>query len=1134
MKHKIFWKEVRRSIYRSLGRFLAIACIVALGAGFLAGLMTCRPVMETTVSNYMEASRYMDFKIQSTLGLTEEDIKALQETEGVSAVEASQQLDLLTNITGKEGEAVVRFAGLPAKMNQLVLMEGRMPESEGECVVNPGKHSSGGVHVGDQVTVLEEGLAHKTYTVVGLVNSAQYLSMTLGTTTKGSGSLDYIAYVPLEEFESEYYTIAYIKATALEGVSAFSSAYEEAADQVQETLESVASERIQTRYEQMLLEAGEQLSEARDQYLEEKSKIESELVQAGQEVSSYEKELADSQKQMEQGQQQYEAGTAALAQGWQTYESSYNAFTARRDQTYSNLQQLSEQLTAAQAELDQAGEQLAAKGAELTETKEQLDAAKTELETVKAELDAQSAALDQAAAELDAAYQQLQEKKPAMTPEDYEKALLAWQEESDAFYAQQRELAQGLAEWQARQEALTTQEEELSEATAAYETQQAQLTARGAQLAEQWQNYENTRAQALSQLESAEQQLENLRQTLLQRQSELEESQALLTESEQALETAREELKENQELLAQSQQQADQELESALAAIESGEQQLADIPKAQWYVLGRSMDESFISFKNDAQRMGKIATVFPWMFFIVAALVSLTTMTRMVEEQRQQIGTYKALGIGNRQILGKYLVYAGSASLFGAALGIGVGFQVLPRVVCAAYGVMYMLPQTQVQFYVPLALLSGVTALLCTLGATLAACLRCLRSRPAALMVPEAPKAGKRIWLEKITPLWNRLSFIRKVTARNLFRYKKRFFMTVIGIAGCTGLLLTGFGLKDSIMDIVENQFHKVYAYDGVLGIEDEDKSRETLANSAALQSTLHVYSKMADVQSESATVSAYLYVPESAEKLTEMIRFQTRTGEEPVAFDENTIVITEKLAERLGVSVGEIITLKDADGLDTAFTVGGITENYLYNYVYMPQRFFTDALGFDLTYNQILFTIADGYTPEQVKEAFSGRAGQEENGIATVQVLDDMIEPVRQMISSLNLVVLVLIVSAGMLAFIVLYNLTNINITERQRELATIKVLGFHPAEVSAYIFRETTLLTLIGCVLGLGVGVIMHRFVITTVEVDMVMFGRTIHAVHYVWAALMTMAFSAVVDFVMHFKLRKISMIESLKSVD
>lgn len=1068
MKHKIFWKEVRRSIYHSLGRFLAIACIVALGAGFLAGLMACRPVMETTVSNYMEASRYMDFKIQSTLGLTEEDIKALQETEGVSAVEASQQLDLLTNITGKEGEAVVRFAGLPAKMNQLVLMEGRMPESEGECVVNPGKHSSGGVHVGDQVTVLEEGLAHKTYTVVGLVNSAQYLSMTLGTTTKGSGSLDYIAYVPLEEFESEYYTIAYIKATALEGVSAFSSAYEEAADQVQETLESVASERIQTRYEQMLLEAGEQLSEARDQYLEEKSKIES------------------------------------------------------------------EQLTAAQTELDQAGEQLAAKGAELTEAKEQLDAAKTELETVKAEFDVQSAALDQAAAELDAAYQQLQEKKPAMTPEDYEKALLAWQEESDAFYAQQRELAQGLAEWQARQEELTAQEEELSEATAAYETQQAQLTARSAQLAEQWQNYENTRAQALSQLESAEQQLENLRQTLLQRQSELEESQALLTESEQALETAREELKENQELLAQSQQQADQELESALAAIESGEQQLADIPKAQWYVLGRSMDESFISFKNDAQRMGKIATVFPWMFFIVAALVSLTTMTRMVEEQRQQIGTYKALGIGNRQILGKYLVYAGSASLFGAALGIGVGFQVLPRVVCAAYGVMYMLPQTQVQFYVPLALLSGVTALLCTLGATLAACLRCLRSRPAALMVPEAPKAGKRIWLEKITPLWNRLSFIRKVTARNLFRYKKRFFMTVIGIAGCTGLLLTGFGLKDSIMDIVENQFHKVYAYDGVLGIEDEDKSRETLANSAALQSTLHVYSKMADVQSESATVSAYLYVPESAEKLTEMIRFQTRTREEPVAFDENTIVITEKLAERLGVSVGEIITLKDADGLDTAFTVGGITENYLYNYVYMPQRFFTDALGFDLTYNQILFTIADGYTPEQVKEAFSGRAGQEENGIATVQVLDDMIEPVRQMISSLNLVVLVLIVSAGMLAFIVLYNLTNINITERQRELATIKVLGFHPAEVSAYIFRETTLLTLIGCVLGLGVGVIMHRFVITTVEVDMVMFGRTIHAVHYVWAALMTMAFSAVVDFVMHFKLRKISMIDSLKSVD
>lgn len=1141
MKHKTFWKEVRRSVRHSMGRFLAIMGIVALGAGFLAGLSATQPVMERTADQYFEDTDYMDIKIQSTLGLTDDDIDALRQTEGVLDVMPSYMLDLITTVSGMEGEKVVRFSGMPENMNQLVLYEGRLPESDGECVVNRGKLSTGGVQVGDTLTVLEDGLKRREYTVVGLVNSAQYMSLTLGSTTKGSGSLSYVAYVPEDQFEQEVYTIAYVRAEAAQGLSAFSQEYDDCIDALVEQLESVGRRQAQLRYEDMLLEGEEELAKARQQYYDEKRRIEAELAAAQDQLADYEKKLQTGQQEVQRGEAAYDEGSSALKEGWASYEASWARFEENRSKTYASLEENQARLNVEAEKLTQARKQWMEAGAELTASKAELDAAETRLAEIKTVLDAATAELENQGNQLDAQYQALQAQKPMMSEEEYQAALQQWQEASDQFYQSQKELAEQLKSWQEQKQALAVKQAE-------YEAEQKSYAETGILLDEKEQQLEKSRQQLVStreaaekQLSAAEQQLISARQQLLENEEKLQQSQDSLQQGKDELSEAEEQLASGQQELEEAQTEAEQQLTQAWEQIEEGQQQLSDIPKAEWYVLDRDMDESFVSFAGDAERMGKIATVFPWMFFVVAALVSLTTMTRMVEEERQQIGVYKALGLGSGQILMKYLAYAGIASIVGAAAGIIIGFEVLPRAVCQAYRTMYMLPDTLIRYYPGKAAVAGGAALLCTLGATVAACLRCLKAKPAALMQPEAPKAGKRIFLEYIGPVWRHMSFIKKVTARNLFRYKKRLFMTIIGIAGCTGLLLTGFGLLDSVKDIVQNQFYQVYQYDGTLGVKDEVESRRAVENSSVIEDYLYVSSKTVDVTSDSNVISAYLFVPENEQDLTRMIRFQTRVEQTPVTFDENHIVLTEKLADRLGVSVGDIISIKDSSGMNTAFTVGGITENYLRNYVYMPRRYYEEKLGYELNFNEILFRLktapADAGNESGLSEDPGSQLREEmsgSDGIATVQLLDDMIEPVYKMIRSINLVVLVLIISAGLLAFIVLYNLININITERKREIATIKVLGFHPGEVSAYIFRETTVLTILGCLAGLLVGIAMHRFVITTVEVDMVMFGRSIHALSYLWAALITMGFSGIVDFVMHFKLRRIDMVESLKSVD
>ncbi|WP_371298257.1 trigger factor [Paraeggerthella sp.] len=559
--------------------------------------------------------------------------------------------------------------------------------------------------------------------------------------------------------------------------------------------------------------------------------------------------------------------------------------------------------------------------------------------------------------------------------------------------------------------------------------------------------------------------------------------------------------------------EASDKLADAESQLNKAQKQIDDLAAPEWMVMDRDANYGVASFEADANRVDSIAQVFPFIFFLVAALVALTTMTRMVEEERTLIGTFKALGYRRTRIAGKYLVYAAVASGAGSLVGIAVLSQVLPAVIMRAYGIIYFVPN--LPFPLPIdpffALLSAGMGVGVTLLATLAAAAATLRERPALLMLPRAPKAGKRILLERATPLWKRLSFTWKVTFRNLFRYKKRFIMTVIGIAGCTALLLTGLGLSDAINDIIDKQFRDLTKYNVTITLDD-DASKESLQTVDAVLDDSRLASGHTAVDRQNLLASGpgksdahiELVVPQDPGSFRQFFDLRTRVGHHPVELADDGLLLAEKLAGELGVSVGDTVTLTEQDAIGNATntsyeaTVTGVVENYVYNYAFMGPKLYERLTGEAPAFSTVL-TIA---STDSSARADLVETLQATDGVKTVASNDETIDAYHDMLSSVNMIVVVLVVAAAALAFIVLYNLTNINITERMREIATLKVLGFTPREMNAYIFRETFLLAAIGCAVGLVLGVWMEGFVVVTAEVDQVMFGRTIHALSFLWA--------------------------------
>ena len=800
-------------------------------------------------------------------------------------------------------------------------------------------------------------------------------------------------------------------------------------------------------------------------------------------------------------------------------------------------------LAAAEAQITDAESQLAAADAQLTEKEQECAAGEAQIASAKEELESGEAQITEALAQL----------------QDGEAQAEAYQKQIEDGEAQLASAKAAIADGEAQ---IETNRSKLKDGETQLAAARAQLADGEQQIASYRQTIQSGEAQlaaAKQTISSGESQLAEAKQTIADGESQLAEAKQTIADGETQLADAKQEIADGKISLADAKQEiadkekeledgkaeyekakadAEPEIADAKQEIADGEKTLADLKKPTWYVWGRNKVTSTESFGQDAGRISNIGKFFPVIFFLVAALVSLTTMTRMIEEQRQQIGTLKALGYSDGVIAFKYFAYAMLSTVSGALAGVVVGEKILPWVIMNAYGMLY----TGLPYYMtPLNWEQGGLAILasaaCTGVATIAACYKELVAGPAELMRPEAPKNGKRIFLERIGVLWKHLNFTQKSTVRNLVRYKKRFFMTVIGIGGCMGLILVGFGLQDSITAIAKNQFVSLFTYqaNAVLNSDVDESEKEALQtdleNYSGIDELLEMYCQNIELQTDKKTVDAVLEVPKELTNFNDFYAFRDRKSGEVYEFPtDGGAAISEKTATMLGVKAGDTVQLKKGDDIvDVKISI--IVENYVRHYLYLAPDLYEELFGGAPDYNQLLMKYQD--TSSNYETAL-GEKIMTYDGVAAISFTSDLIDQIDNMLRSLDIVIVVLIVSAGLLAFVVLYNLNNINITERQRELATLKVLGFFDGEVASYVYRENMVLTLFGVIAGMGIGTFLHHCVIQTVEVDMMMFGRNVFPRSYGWSALITLAFALFVNFMMFYRLRKIDMIESLKSVE
>lgn len=1052
---RMYARTITREIKQSFGRFVAIIAIVALGVGFLVGILSSTPDMKASVDQYYNEKAMSDFDIKSTMGLTDDDVSALEALKTVDQAMPARVTDALMS-TGDDELLVGRLYGLdlsknntPQFINKLTLIKGRMPKTASECVIEKPNTYMAHLSVGDTLTLskgnddLEDTYKQKAFTIVGVVDSPYYFCNSKEPASAGNGRAGVIAYADSSAYSLETYTDIFL--TLKNNHGAFSKGYKDDIRDARDSLKALSADRIQARFDEIVREANAKLNRSKEKLASEEKKAQ--------------KKLDDAKAQLVQGQKELDSGIAQL-----------NTAKAQLKSGEAQLKNAKAQVKSGKSDLKKAKAQLKSGNAQLSKSKEQLADSKKQLDAVKDQVEqakqAQAAGVplsDQVLAQIDA----------------YDKGV-----------AQYEQGAAKIAKEQARlndaQKKVTKNEKKLNKAQAQINSNEKKLVNAGAEI----------------------------------------------QKNEKKLEGAKKELANGRNQYADAKNEAKSKLASAEKKIKKAERDIEKLDQPEWYILDRNSNVSYARYKVDVEKVADVATVFPIFFFLIAALVALTTMTRMVEEERIQIGTLKALGYNRGTIISKYLIYCGAATVLGCLIGLATGFQLLPTVIYKAYVEQYDLPELVLQFNGKFALISCGLELLCTLGATLFACHHTLKERPASLMVPRAPKAGKRILLERIGPIWSHLSFTYKATARNIFRYKKHLFMAIIGIAGCTALMVTGFGMQDSMSKIAKSQYSDILKYDMKIELV-EDKSDETLSKFLAGKEYTKIANQTAevtDLAQKKDKISASLYVPADSGSFTKFIKIQNTRADKPLQFDQDSVIMTEKMADELKLSSGDKFTITNADDKKAEFTLTGTTENYVGCYIYMSKEIYQSAFG-DFDYNALL--VCSGITGLSAQDQAAEKL-QNSNYVASSEFNSQAQESYESMLSSINVIVYILILCAGALAVVVLYNLTNININERTRELAALRVLGYHHNEVARYIFREIGLLAILGTLVGLAVGWALHRYVIITAEsVDFVM-GKEIEPLSYILAAVITLAFSVLVDFMMVFKLRRIKMVESMKAVD
>ncbi len=1152
--------EMLRSVWKTRTRFLSILAITAIGCGFFAGVKASCPDMKLTADRYFAENRLLDLHLVSTYGFNENDMEAVRAVEGARGLMTGYSADAFLE-AGETSNTIVKVYSLPENrddedesyLNRPRLTAGRFPEASGECVVEQNYHTPEEFQLGGTIRLLSgtdaalsDTLKTDTYTIVGIVESAMYIGYERGHSTIGDGKVTAFLMVPEEDFVLDVYTDVYLTLEDTRGLSAFSDAYEDAVEEGTKRYESVAAVRGEARYDEIHDEAQEKIDEAKAELAdgektqaEELAKAEKELSDGEKELetsqgaynrakSRYEQQIADAEKQLADGENQLREGEEAYEDALAQYEAAKAEYDAQLPDAQKQIDEYQAQADALEAQSGEAIRQADAARAALDavdsiretyrETSLPADQIPEETQAAIASADALTPLLPQGSLPAGTTVSGLLTRY--ITSTGVTKAALAQQLEKLSFGADST---------------LKPIETQLAPAKAALEQLNTGLSSAREQL-----------EQGKSQLDSAKSQLDATRTLLDEKDAELDEGwrqlasskrtgQKKLDEALEQLESGKADLEKGWADYEQAKADSNAELAEARQKIADAERDLADLKEPTWYVWNRNNLPDYSDYSGDSEKVDAVAKVFPVFFILVAALVCLTTMTRMVEEQRTQIGTLKALGYSRRAILTKYVMYAMLASLIGSVLGLAVGFKLFPWVIINAYKAMYNLPTPLIPIHWGFGAACTAVAVACMGLTALGACTATLREFPSQLMRPKAPKAGKRVLLERIPFLWKRLNFTQKVTVRNLFRYKRRALMTIVGIAGCTALMLTGFGLRYAILSIGEKQYGNIFVYDTLAALKDnlsQEEAQNALDDALSVPDTAEgtlIYTRSLDIRAGGTVRTVNLMVPSEPENLRQYIDLHERIGDEELELTGGGVILNEKLAKILDVREGDAVTLLNPDGRPVEVTVAGINENYALNYVYMTPETYTDGFRTRPAYNQLLLNLVENADETAVSSGLMKLDAVQ--GVVQTSGLNSSFD---KMLSSLNSIVWVLIFSAGALAIVVLYNLANINVNERVRELATIKVLGFYDKEVTAYITRENTISSLLGMLFGLVGGIFLERFVVRTAEVDIVMFAPDISWDCFVFAGLLTMVFAQAVNLVLHFKLKKIDMVESLKSVE
>ena len=1012
----LLFKNSFIKIRKSLGRFFSLIFIVALGSAFFAGVRETSSDMIRTVDNYYDTYSLMDYRIVSTMGLTEDDVLSLKKLLHVDKVVPGYSFETVVN-----GDAT-KIYGYLDDINQVAIIEGRELQNENEILVERGTYA-----LGDTITLESDVLdfvKSTTYTVVGIVDSPMYIYENKGISTVSDGKLDTFMYILPSNFTLEYYTEVYLTAKDSVSKTAYQDDYKETVSYLNDELVELKPIRETARYEEILAEAMQEIYDAEDELNKQKQENDQKFAEAKAELDNSE---------------------ALLNQGWADYNNGKATLENTRASMEKTFADTRSELEAGEANLNAS---LASYGISIEEVPSMIKTLKSQVSSLEALL----ATLDPESAEYQAYSVQLQTIQTSVS------GLEQINEAKATLDNGRKELEEGEATWTREYNA------SLASLNSAYQ----ELIDGEAELDAGRASYDANYATYLAEIQDAEQQIADARA------------------------------------------------------------EVANLEKPVWYLFDREDIPGYTTFYDSATKIDSIAAVFPIFFILVAFLMGMNTMTRMIEEERGEIGLFISLGYSKAKIITSYLFYVFLATSIGLVLGLTVGYLIVPIIIYRVYVSMFVLPDLELYFNV---LMSTIIAIVCFGAMSLVTYITANRNfkyMPANLLRPEAPKMGKKVLLEKIHFLWKRLSFTWKVTVRNLFRYKKRIVMTLIGISGCTALLLTGFGIQDSIGSLMDKQFGEIEAYDAIFFLDEEtnEVGEEILASLNEVNQYGILNMESFTFNANNKNIDLYLMAFQDVNSVDNFIHLKDEQGN-PLTIDDYGVILSSKTADMLNVHVGETFGIRNSENELFVLKVSGISENYVNHYAYMSENYYEQIFG-EKKYNAVMTTMDDD------KISTIGNDLIDSGYFSSVQYITDSMNMFQDIIRSMNDIVLLILGFSTFLAITVLYNLTTINISERTREIATLKVLGFHDKEVSAYVYRETLVLTIFGILIGMGLGVLLNQFVMTVAETDEILFVKDIYGLSYLYTFLIMTLFTVVVQFITYFILKKINMIDSLKSVE